>query len=355
MPSKGSYFTPNRMLSSPVVFGSLPTGVYGSGTTNPDQQKNGVPWRTLLFRSDPALTHYGNGIVSPADHNLLDLFWMPVIEPYAISDSFASAGKVNMNYQMVPFTHIQRKTALHAVLKGELVTAFSQNDVAAGAPNRNNTLIYKRFKKPNTAPPEFWGDGDIMQWHRKVNINSTLNQFDERFSMAATPRAGTLSGLFRTASQICELDILPKSVQARQASGEPAIGNYTNDSTRKGAMVAFWNHNKLTGDNTRERTYSNIYQKLTTRSNSYRVYFMAQAIKKAKSVSPDMINMNKDTVTGEYRGSALVDRFLDFSAAERGTAPVAFPDYADGRSPFSKPSMETFYHFRILEMKQFSP
>lgn len=354
IPSKGSYFTPNRMLSSPVVLGSLPTGVFGSGATTPDQQTNGVPWRTLLFRSDPALTHYGNGIVSPADHNFLDLFWMPIIEPYAVSDSFATAGKVNMNYQMVPFTHIQRKTAMHAVLKGELVTAFSQNDVRTGAPGQNNTIIYKRFKDANTAPPQLWGEGDVMQWHRKVNIEQTLNQFDERFAMG-TARTGTLPGLFRTASQICELDILPRTAQPRVAKGEPTIGIYKNDSARRAAMTAFWNYNKLTGDNTRERTYSNIYQKLTTRSNSYRVYFMAQAIKKAKSVSPDMVNMNKDTVTGEYRGSALIDRFLDFSAAERGTASARFPNYADGTSPFSKDSLETFYHFRILEMKQFSP
>ena len=119
-------------------------------------------------------------------------------------------------------------------------------------------------------------------------------------------------------------------------------------------MNQFWNYNQLTGDNTRERPYSNIYQKVTTRSNTFRVYFMAQAVKKAKSVAPDRIDLTKDTVTGEYRGSALIERFLDFSAAERGSAPAAFPDYADP-SPLSKASLETFYHFRILETKQFTP
>ncbi len=165
-----------------------------------------------------------------------------------------------------------------------------------------------------------------------------------------TPRSGTKAGLFRTASQICEIDLIPKTGRA----GEPTVGKPANDAQRRAAMNLFWNYNQITGDNTRERPYSNIYQKVTTRSNTFRVYFMAQAIRKAKSVSPDQIDLSKDTVTGEYRGSALIERFLDFSAAERGSAPVAFPDYADA-SPLTKRSLETFYHFRILETKQFTP
>ncbi len=351
IPATGSYFTPNRMISSPVMFGSLPTGVYGSGALTPEDATNGVPWRTLLFRSDPSLTHYGNGIVSPADHNFLDLFWMPIVEPYAISDSFASAGKVNMNYQIVPFTYIKRKTAMHAVLKGELMTAFSQNHVRTGQPSATNTLIYKKFKNGSTAPLQFWGEGDGFNWHRQLAIEATLKQFDERFAMTGAPRPGTQAGLFRTASQICEIDLIPKTTSV----GETAIGSPNSDSIRRPTMAQFWNRNQITGDNTRERPYSNIYQKVTTRSNTFRVYFMAQAIKKAKSVAPDQIDLNKDTVTGEYRGSALLERFLDFSSAERGSAASPFLDYADGSSPFTKPSLENFYHFRIIEMKQFSP
>ena len=169
--------------------------------------------------------------------------------------------------------------------------------------------------------------------------------------MTGTPRPGTQAGLFRTASQICEIDLIPKKTSV----GETAIGSPNSDSIRRPTMAQFWNRNQITGDNTRERPYSNIYQKVTTRSNTFRVYFMAQAIKKAKSVAPDQIDLNKDTVTGEYRGSALLERFLDFSSAERGSAASPFLDYADGSSPFTKPSLENFYHFRIIEMKQFSP
>ena len=91
-------FSPNRQVSSPVMFGSLSTGV-------------DHPWRTLLFR--PAklpgyqgfYTHPGNptpGTVVP-DHVLLDLFWMPIVEPYGISEPFATSGKINLNTQIAPF------------------------------------------------------------------------------------------------------------------------------------------------------------------------------------------------------------------------------------------------------------
>ncbi len=87
----GSFTSPNRIMPSPGMFGSLPTGVQA-----------GVPWRTLLFR--PQSGHYG--ATSPPDHLWLDLFWMPVVQPYAISDRFSTAGKINMNYQILPFTYM---------------------------------------------------------------------------------------------------------------------------------------------------------------------------------------------------------------------------------------------------------
>ena len=48
----------------------------------------------------------------------MDLFWMPEVEPYAISDCFSTAGKINMNYQIVPFTYITRNTALYCLIHG---------------------------------------------------------------------------------------------------------------------------------------------------------------------------------------------------------------------------------------------
>ena len=93
-------------MASPVVFGSLSTGV-GTPLFNAsgNQLAPPVPWRTLLFRPQP--THFG--ATSPEDELLLDWFWMPVGEPlYAISTTFATAGKVNLNYQIAPGSPISR-------------------------------------------------------------------------------------------------------------------------------------------------------------------------------------------------------------------------------------------------------
>ena len=113
-----------RMAPSPVAFGSLPSA----------SQAN-APWTCLLFRpnmSDPAtmphLGEAGNGMVwernrttldgfelpqmasvtgdptYPADHLWLDYFWMPTAQPVDSGSPFATQGKVNMNYQLFPFT-----------------------------------------------------------------------------------------------------------------------------------------------------------------------------------------------------------------------------------------------------------
>ena len=93
------------------MFASLPTGV-----------KREIPWQTLLFRP-PAWGHPDDfdvsypGYEDPKDHYLLDLFWMPVVEPYAISEPFSTAGKINLNYQILPFTNIKRATGIHSLRK----------------------------------------------------------------------------------------------------------------------------------------------------------------------------------------------------------------------------------------------
>ena len=114
------------------MFGSLPTGVIANH-----------PWQTLLFR--PAKSYFPGGnnhpqghlrrypvdgtapyppYTTPPDHCLLDLFWMPSVQPYPISQPFATAGKINLNYQIAPFTYIERSTGMRAVLKSVKITAL---------------------------------------------------------------------------------------------------------------------------------------------------------------------------------------------------------------------------------------
>ncbi len=100
-----TFFSPNRQIPSSGMLGSLSTGV-----------KAGVPWKTLLFR--PQASHPSYSTTIP-DHLLTDLFWMPVVEPYAISEPFSTADKINMNYQIMPFGYIHWTTGMAAILRSE--------------------------------------------------------------------------------------------------------------------------------------------------------------------------------------------------------------------------------------------
>ncbi len=358
-----SFFTPNRMVSSAGMMGSLPTGVWGSKSppSAPDMARNGVAWRTLLFRPhtppvnstptpvEDSATH--PGALSPADHFLMDLFCMPVVEPYAISEPLSQAGKVNVNYQILPFTHIKRATGLHAVLKGELMAAIKRDDAPFYKTRPNNNSKW---------PPSYWSEKaadtnganaaakTLRNFYRKIDANETLKELDDRFSLAS----GTAGkeGLLRSASQFCEIFLIPKDAPATV----PTYANMnvlkpTIATDRKGKMNTFWDTHSLTGDNLRERPYANIYSRITTRTNTFRVFVRAQTVQKARSAGPDTIDLTRDRITGEYRGSRLLERSIDPAAA----API--PDYAGISDPYASTPLEEFYRFRVLESKRFDP
>lgn len=370
----GVYMTPNRMVSSPVMFGSLPTGVWGGGSVSTNAlasagvsyntNQDGKPWQTLLFRPYSRSHAYGKPVATghpgdhnPRDHNLLDLFCMPVVEPYAISEPLSVAGRLNMNYQIMPFTHITRATAMHALMKGEFMTTIPANaDV-------NNA---KRFAESANAAmwsntgDRFWDETrDRKFWHRPIDVTRTLHQFEQRFRLTATGanhNGNRIRGLFRTPSQICEIHLIPDV--SRGASTNPAenIGSVgsvsltTSGTQLQQIMDEFWERHAPTGDNTRERPYSNLYNRLTTRGNTFRVHMRAQTLRKARSTAADTFDPAKDAVLGEYRGSALIERYIDPTDASN---PI--PDYGDSANPLALPPLDTFYKFRTLEYKRFSP
>ena len=118
-------------------------------------------------------------------------------------------------------------------------------------------------------------------------------------------------------------------------------------------MNQFWQNNPATGDNIRERPYSNLYSRVTTRSNTFRVHVRAQVIKKARSTNPGVFDPDKDAVLSEYRGSSLLERYIDPNDTNN---PI--PDYGAMSDPVNgsqaKP-LDTFYQFRVLETKRFNP
>lgn len=281
-----TYFSPNRQVTSAGMFGSLPTGVM-----------DGKPWQTLLFRPDGAGTHAGTK--SPKDHLLLDLFWMPVVEPYAISEPFSTAGKINMNYQIAPFTYFERTTALRALLKSERVIAI-----------------------PTTHGTKYKGNGDDRAEYRfEIDADETLKQWQKRFDGG---------GIFRTASEICDLYLIPKG---------------QTEST----MPAYWTSNRLTGDNMRERPYATLYPRLTTKSNAYSVHFCVQTLKQMNRGTSGKWNEwieSRDVVTGESQGTSVIERYIDLDDN--------LPDFAD---PNTNPAETIDRHckLRVIMNRRFAP
>lgn len=310
-----TFFTPNRQMPSAVMFGSIPTGVV-----------NKKPWQTLLFRPNREVGTIHPGAdtnLGPPDHLMLDLFHMPVVEPYAISEPFSTAGKVNMNYVMAPFgyakgaagsnpdtnsqarSYVRRDTALRGVLKSTFMMAVPTAQ-GNGGHDEGIENVLTPFRYP-------------------VDSNRTLEEFEARLKY----KAGQYP-LFRSASEICTIDLYPKSATGAAA---PTINGWD----------AFWKANAITGDNMRERPYAHIYPRLTTKSNVYTVHMRCQAIRKStKSVATEF-DPRLDSVVGEYRGSATIERFIDPND----------PALANYNPTTQK--VDSFYRYRVVNTKLFAP
>lgn len=286
-PVSGALFSPQRMLPSAVMFGSLPTGVVSH-----------VPWQTLLFR--PHAAHYG--AQSPPDHLLLDLFWQPVLDPEPHSRAFETEGKVNLNHRIYPFTWIRRATALHALLKAETLMAIPDED----------SRTYKSGEKQDARYRHF------------IDAAGTIRLWDAAAAEAGRP--------FLVPSEICAHYLVP---EGRNPSRQ--------------AMEDFWKTHRLTGDNTKERPYANLYPRLTTRSNVFRVHFIAQSLRKAASAPADRWVTGTDIVAGTVRGSALLRRSLEESSP--GIPDYAAPAPDGGKLPAQR--MESFMRWSVEDFTTF--
>lgn len=357
-----TYFSPNRQVSSPGMFGSLPTGVQDSGGSGGLRRE---PWRTLLFRpqtwstlqgqqphigAPKLLKGYGkSGLpiqgIDPPDYLFMDFFWMPVVEPYAISAPGSTAGKINLNYQMAPFRHIRRATGLTAVMKSELLTAVPVTDA---------NIYLSQPGKPKDDPSYqsytwFWKEDDSAQgkkfWHRRIDTDATLKLFDERFSSGFA---------FISPAQICEMYLLPKPVNASDTMVPTSWPTSLKSllTTGSNGILGFWEKHALTADNLKERPYANMYPRLTTRSNTYQIHMRIQTIKKARSTDPTKFVVGVDNISSEYRGSAIIERYLDLNDPALDSSKKL--DYAAG-NPLTKQSMEDLHRFRVIAQKRFDP
>ena len=305
-------FSPNRQVASAVQLGSLPTGV-----------KAGHPWQTLLFCPNPAAVttdaeafssdvHPGFG--SPGDHLLLDLFWMPVVEPWAVSDPLSTAGKVNLNQQMLPFVNITRDAALRGVLKNVKIPAIPFAEAY-------------RYKS---------------DWPANKNYRYDV---DQDKTVAEIAKKAVNNGVYLSASEICNVFLIPKA-----GTGTPVA--IPANLTGSNIISSFWYANRLTGDNLRERPYAVLYPRLTTKSNVFTVHYTVQSLKKSPSSVVGYWDEGRDLVLGEQRGAITLERYVDSKDPEFDLPAY---DFAARISDANPPTLGRFYKFRTIATRQFRP
>jgi hypothetical protein len=160
----------------------------------------------------------------------------------------------------VPFAHVRRTTALHALFKAQKLLAVPDE---AGA-------VYKT------------GAG-ARPWRRHIDAGETLRQWESRFASG---------DVFHTTSEIAEQWLVLEGVTLENTP-------------------AFWARHRLTGDNSKERPYANIYPHLTTKSLTYDLHIVAETIVKAAGTPADSYVPGTDTVGPRVRRTVTISGRID--------------------------------------------
>ena len=244
-------------------------------------------WQTLAFSPNPAAGSGHPGLGGLRDFAWLDLFWMPVAEPYPISEEFSTAGKINLNYRIMPFGYIERKTGLYALMKSTWITSLHSSLAA----NYKSHAAVRDMANARSRYP--------------IDVAETLKRFDSDVFDSG--------GIFRSAAQICTMWLVPEGRTATD-------------------VESFWADRQLTSDTAREQPYDHLYSRVTTKSNTFTVHWKVQALRKAPGTGVGTWREDRDNIAGELRGATLIERYLDPNATD-------IPDYA------TQASAEPLSHF----------
>lgn len=325
-----AYFSPNRLVSGPGMFGSLPTGVLSN-----------KPWQTLLFRPEikngtKAGFQRHPGGKNPPDHLIMDLFWMPVVEPYAISEPLSTAGKVNINFDIVPFLHVQRNTSLRGVFRSEMMLCIPNKWHTEYKHNYGRGIGWHWRDKPTA------GTLYTKRLRSVIRDDDTLDQFFDHFNDGKE--------IFKSATEICDIHLIPEEVSTRLGQSRGSIDSYT-PTVQQMDSGQYWSDHSLVGDNSRERAYTNIQTRLTSKSNTYLVHYRAQVLKQARRDNPAEYGQwrpETDTVQAEYRGSSMVERYVNPNADD-------IPDLAKEYTAGTSEGLDPYYRYRIVNPRRFAP
>ncbi len=163
-----------------------------------------------------------------------------------------------------------------------------------------------------------------------VNAEETLKGFTERFAR---------KDIFRSAAEICGISFVPNDPNDANATYTACL--------RIGSPTA--QPATTVGSVPMQRSIP-----ASRRSpNTYTVHFRVQSLKKSNRTDAGTWVEGKDVVTSEYRGSQVVERYID-------PADTRIPDYASAsvyssNSSATDPTLDSFYRFRVLSAKRFSP
>jgi uncharacterized protein (TIGR02600 family) len=332
-------------VPSAFIFGALTPWVFGlpsatsSATYGPPDPE---PWRTLLFCPNPAsrTTPFTEaptvqdhpGFQGSPDHLWLEFFWTPVVEPHFLSAAFATEGKVNLNFQMIPFTWIERSTALHAVFKGVRIPA-----IPFQAKGFHKPLLAGAPVPPSAEAPEFLYEVDTFR---------TLAGLRSRFATGST---------FIHPSEVCALPLLPRRIPGFENDYDRNLpAPAPTPPTELQNLSQWWNGDpddplandafELTGDNLRESPYAQVYPRLCTRSNVFKVHYRVQLVSQSLGSPANEWNLETERVTAEQRGASVIERYLD------PNDPL-IPDLATD----DVTALEEFYRYRVIANEPFTP
>jgi len=151
-------------------------------------------------------------------------------------------------------------------------------------------------------------------------------------------------------SEICEIPLVPLT----NDDGTPLVSSNDSATTIKSKVETFWSQHKLTGDNLLERPYAHIYPRVTTKSNTYTVHVRVQRIQVSPAgLQAGEFGTGKGAVTGEFRGSFTIERFL-----EPNSDSLVIDEGAGNLVPVSDENDSGAilgpYKFRVLSSKQLS-
>ena len=185
---------------------------------------------------------------------------------------------------------------------------------------------------------------------RSIDLDNTLKQITDRLDKNKP---------FISASEICDIPLIPKDVApvtinpAMQAHATTGFTPSTPLGSFDGLLATFWGKHNYTGDNLLEKPYALIYPRLTTRSNSYMVHVRVQTLPPNGRSDSYIIKASQTQPTGEFRGSFLIERYLDPNKAglvDASGASVIAPTNGDTKGLALGP-----YRFRVVSSKQFAP